>query len=76
MAFTAILSSNMFLNTKTEWLKRKAKEGKFEPEKVEVTEGLPAIRTELISNAIFGFIIGFKLLYILNNFPRISERPW
>lgn len=51
-------------------LKRKAKEGLFQPEKVKVEENKPATVGELISNGIFGFILGFKLLYIVQNFPE------
>lgn len=49
-------------------LKRKAEAGLFVSEQVEVEENKPATIGELISNAIFGFIFGFKLLYIIFNF--------
>lgn len=68
----AILSAAWILYSE---LKRKAAEGKFQPEKVAVTEGLPATRSELISNAIFGFILGFKLVYIIAYFPEFQKDP-
>ena len=54
-------------------LKRKKEQGVFEGEKVKVTEGEGAAVGELVSNGIFGFIIGFKLVYILQNFGAFQE---
>ncbi len=53
-------------------LKRKANEGLFLPEKVKVEENKPATIGEFISNGIFGFILGFKLLYIAQNFSEFQ----
>ncbi len=68
----AILSGAYFLYIE---LKRKAQNGLFQPEIVKVTEGKPATTWEYISNAIFGFILGFKLLYIVQNFPAFQANP-
>lgn len=68
----AILSSAYFLYIE---LKRKAAKGFFEPEKVKVIEGKPATMGEYLSNAVFGFIMGFKLLYIAQNFNEFQENP-
>ncbi|MFN7116722.1 MAG: prolipoprotein diacylglyceryl transferase [Saprospiraceae bacterium] len=68
----AILSSAYFLYIE---LKRKATLGFFQPEKVKVIEGKPATSGEYISNTVFGFILGFKLLYIAQNFPEFQADP-
>ncbi len=54
-------------------LKRKADEGIYHPEMVKVTIGKPATVWEMVSNGIFGFIIGFKLLYIFQNFAEFKQ---
>lgn len=54
-------------------LKRKAGEGKFKAEKVKTVVGRPASVTDIISNAIFGFIVGFKFLYIFQNFGEFKN---
>lgn len=56
-------------------LKRKEKDGLLRPGKEKITEGLPATLSELISNAVFGFILGFKLIYIAQNFPEFQMDP-
>ncbi len=48
-------------------LKRKEKEGLLKPVKVKVKEGMPASASELILNAVLGFLLGYKILYILLN---------
>ncbi len=68
----AILSSAYFLYIE---LKRKAAKGFFQPEQVKVMEGKPATMGEYISNAVFGFILGFKLLYIAQNFSVFQADP-
>ncbi len=54
-------------------LKRKAKDGLFTPDKIKVEENKPASVWDLTSNAVFGFIAGFKLLYIATNFTAFQE---
>jgi len=53
-------------------LRRKQKEGVFQGEKVKVVEGRPASATELITNGIFGFLVGFKLVYLLQHFDEFQ----
>lgn len=65
----AILASAWLLYLE---LKRKAKDGLFKPESVKIIEGKAATRGELISNGIFGFILGFKLLYIFQHFDEFQ----
>lgn len=72
MLVLAILSAAWVLFIE---LKRKADEGLFKPQKVKVVVGEPATTWELISNGIFGFILGFKLLYIFQNFPEFQMDP-
>ncbi|HHM20568.1 MAG TPA: hypothetical protein ENJ20_00970, partial [Bacteroidetes bacterium] len=54
-------------------LKRKAKEGIYQPAKVKIVHGQPAKWSELISNILFGFILGFKGLYIFHNFTEFQR---
>lgn len=56
-------------------LKRKADEGKFTPEKVKTIIGAPATPWEIISNGIFGFILGWKVSYIAKNFEEFQIDP-
>lgn len=68
----AILCSAYFLYIE---LKRKAKKGLFQPEMAKIVEGKPATIGELISNGVFGFILGFKVLYIFQNFSQFKVDP-
>lgn len=52
----------------TKELKRKEALGLIHPIKKRITVGAPASTLELISNAFFGFIIGYKLIYALLNY--------
>jgi prolipoprotein diacylglyceryl transferase len=54
-------------------LRRKAKEGIYQPEKTTIVTGLPATTGELLSNGLFGFVLGFKLLYIAQHFPEFRQ---
>lgn len=65
----SILSAAFILYTE---LKRKKGEGIFEGEKAVTVEGSPATLSELISNGIFGFIVGFKLIYLLQHFDEFQ----
>ncbi len=56
-------------------LKRKAGEGLFKPQKVKIVVGKPATTWEIASNGIFGFILGFKLLYVFQNFSEFQMDP-
>jgi phosphatidylglycerol:prolipoprotein diacylglycerol transferase len=65
MLVLAILSAAYLLFLE---LRRMSKEGVFSGEKVKIVEGKPASTWELVSNGIFGFIVGFKLVHIAQNF--------
>ena len=56
-------------------LKKKAEQGIFTPEKVKVKIGEPASIWDMASNGIFGFILGFKLVYIFQNFAEFQADP-
>lgn len=56
-------------------LKRKEKQGLLHPVKAKIIEGAPASLGELISNAVFGFILGFKLVYIIQHFAAFQLDP-
>ena len=53
-------------------LRRKKEEGIFQGEKTKTVEGSPASTSELISNGIFGFIVGFKLVYLFLHFGEFQ----
>ncbi len=52
----------------TQEFKRKEALGLLKPIKKMMTVGQPATTTELVSNAVFGFLIGYKLVYALLNY--------
>ena len=56
-------------------LKRKYSEGLLSSHITTVIEGLPATKMELLSNAIFGFIIGFKLFFLIGNYAQFTANP-
>ena len=56
-------------------LKRKYSEGFLSTHTTTVIEGLPATKMELLSNAIFGFIIGFKLFFLIGNYAQFTANP-
>lgn len=56
-------------------IKRKEKELKFFPVKRTITIGEPVTVTELVINAILGFILGFKLIYIIFNYSAFTDNP-
>jgi phosphatidylglycerol---prolipoprotein diacylglyceryl transferase len=70
MLVVAILTGAWFFYLE---LKRKAKEGLFQPAKVQVVTGKPATPWELASNGLFGFLVGFKGVYLVQHFPEFKE---
>lgn len=56
-------------------LKRKEKAGLLKSYFKEVEVGRPATITELIVNGILGFLIGFKLLYLVGNMSEVTSNP-
>lgn len=55
--------------------KRKEAEGLIKPFTRKVTIGEPASTGELLSNGLFGFVIGYKLLYGLLNYSAFVNNP-
>lgn len=56
-------------------LKRKEKEGLLFPVSRKITKGLPASTGEMALNALAGFIIGFKLVFIIFNYSFFVDNP-
>lgn len=56
-------------------LKRKEKEGLLQAFTEKVRIGFPATWQEIAQNALFGFIIGFKLPYIAQHFQEFKPDP-
>ncbi|MFZ2901079.1 MAG: prolipoprotein diacylglyceryl transferase family protein [Saprospiraceae bacterium] len=54
-------------------LRRKQKEGIFTGEKSTTTEGAPASWQEILGNGIFGFLLGFKLIYLVQHFDEFQR---
>ena len=54
-------------------LKRKETLGILHSSKKKVTLGLPASTSDLILNGLFGFIIGYKLLYLITNYQLAAD---
>ncbi len=65
----AILTSAYFLNLE---LKRKEKQGLLGATLVKTVVGEPAAISELIINALFGFLLGFKVVHIALNFSEFQ----
>lgn len=53
-------------------LKRKAGAGLFEPEKLEMTFGLPPSPRDVALNGLWGFLLGFKGLYAYQNLSALQ----
>jgi len=63
----------------TTWLhyafKRKEQLGIFKPYEKKITVGEPASLVDLITNAVVGFILGFKLLPVFTNYSDLVSNP-
>lgn len=68
----AILTGAFFLNLE---FKRKERNGTLKPNKVMVKIGEGASIWEILNNALFGFILGFKVPYVYNNFVAFQLDP-
>lgn len=68
----AILSAAVLLYRE---LKRKADEGLLSPTPVQIDTGKGASLWDLFSNAIFGFLLGFKVVAIATNFSTFQADP-
>ena len=69
---TAILTAAFFLNKE---LKRKAKEGLFSSIPVEVIDGGGAKLGEVLSNVTWGFVLGFKIPHVYENYAAMLRNP-
>jgi prolipoprotein diacylglyceryl transferase len=56
-------------------LKRKAREGFFQPEKATVTEGAPATLAEILSNAVVGLLLAGKGMYAWQHYSDFRKDP-
>ena len=65
----AILTAAWILNKE---LIRKEEEGLMQPVKTKVTVGAPASPMELLVNAVFGFILGFKVPYAIAHWDAMK----
>lgn len=70
MLVLSILSAALFFYWE---LKRKADEGVYQPTVVKIMVGEPASVWEIASNALFGFLLGFKGAYIATNFAAFQQ---
>ena len=70
MLVVSILAAAWFLYLE---LKRKAEEGIYKPTTVKTTIGKPASIWEIASNAVFGLLIGLKVVYIFQHFPEFQK---
>ncbi|MEL6865368.1 MAG: prolipoprotein diacylglyceryl transferase family protein, partial [Bacteroidota bacterium] len=68
----AILTAAYILSLE---IRRKEKEGLLKPVQQKITVGEPASMFDLASNALLGFILGFKALYIFYHFPEFKIDP-
>lgn len=72
MLVLAIFTAAWILNME---FKRKEKEGLLEPQKVKTKVGEGATVSELVTNGIFGFLLGFKGVYIFQHFDEFQANP-
>ena len=56
-------------------LKRKQSEGLIQPQTRKRTIGAPADPMEYVYNAIGGFFIGYKLVYLISNYALFADNP-
>ena len=56
-------------------LKRKQNEGLIQPQTRKRTVGAPADPMEYVYNAIGGFFIGYKLVYLISNYALFADNP-
>lgn len=68
----AFIASAYFLKME---IKRKESEGLLQGSVEKVKTGFPATWQQIAQNAFFGFIIGFKLPYILQHFEQFKPDP-
>lgn len=69
---TAILTASFVLNAE---MKRKAKSGIFTAQRIKIIPAKSASVGDMISNGVFGLILGWKLLYVIQNFGEFQKDP-
>ncbi len=69
MLVLAILAGSQLLYLE---LKRKAQEGLFQAEKVKEIVGKGPTTSDLLGNALFGFVFGAKLFYVFKHFDEFK----
>lgn len=70
MLVVGILAGALFFYLE---LKRKAEEGIYNSTTSKTLVGLPATPWELVSNGLFGFVLGFKVVYIFQHFADFQN---
>ncbi|MEO1627504.1 MAG: prolipoprotein diacylglyceryl transferase family protein, partial [Bacteroidota bacterium] len=68
----AILTAALILDRE---VRRKEKEGLLKPITVKIVKGQPASITDLLLNALLGFVLGFKFFYIIGHFADFQLDP-
>lgn len=68
----AILTAAYFLRLE---LQRRATVGQFKAVKTKVITSRPMTPQDYALNGLFGFILGFKLVYIFQHFPEMQSDP-
>ncbi|MBD0332406.1 MAG: prolipoprotein diacylglyceryl transferase [Chitinophagaceae bacterium] len=56
-------------------LRRKSKQGLLHPSEIEVMVGKPAAATELVTNFLLGFILGYKILALFLMSSKATQDP-
>ncbi len=69
MLVLAFLASSYFFGKE---LRRKEQDGLLQPSKERIKVGYPASTTEIILNALIGFLIGFKVVYLFGHYQEIG----
>ncbi len=69
MLVLAFLASSYFFGKE---LKRKEALGLLTPRKEKIKVGYPATPLEILINALIGFVIGFKVVYLFSHFKEIG----
>src|SRR5947209_20050336 len=59
----------------THELKRKSKQGLFQPTETKITVGQPATTSELLFNFILGFVLGYKIIALLFLSSEATQDP-
>lgn len=56
-------------------LKRKEASGLLKPNTKRILKGAPATTSELITNGIIGFLVGFKIIYFVFHYSELIDNP-